>query len=182
MLTPILPMNKQRNFSVVLIFLMVLFFSCKLIPEKEILIKPSEIGIYADYSTEEMVILSSGKHNIPRNASLYTYSLEGVNIKDNILVLTKDGKEILCRVDYWYNLNSKAIRKLHVEVGYSFKERLILSKIRAVMRKICSEYDFVDIELSEMEKAFISELKSDKEFSEFVKTKSFKLKIELDKN
>lgn len=182
MLTPVLPMNKQRIFSVISIFLIVSFFSCKLIPEKEVLIKPSEVAVYYDDSSEKLIVLSSGKHNIPSNVPLYTYSLEDVNIKDNMLVLTKDGKEILCRVDYWYNLNSKAIRKLHVEVGPSFKERLILQKIRSGMRKLCSAYDFVDIELSEIEKAFISELKSDKEFSEFIKTKSFKLKIELDKN
>lgn len=175
-------MSKQRIFLVISIFLMISFFSCKLIPEKEILIKPSEVGIYYDDSIEEMIVLSSGKHNIPHKALLFTYSLEGVNHKENILVLTKDGKEIRCRADYWYNLNSKAIRKLHVEIGASFKERLIFPKIRAKMRKVCSAYNFVDMEQSEMEKTIVSRLNNDKDFSKFIKIKSFKLKIELDKN
>ncbi|MBC8755405.1 hypothetical protein H2O64_12010 [Kordia sp. YSTF-M3] len=157
---------------------MVLFFSCKLISEKEILVKPSEIGIYYDDSAEKMVILNSGKHNIPRSAALYNYSLEDVHVKENIVALTKDAKQIACKVDYWYNLNSKAIRKLHVKVGVDFNRNLVLPKIRSIMRKSSSVYDFADIEVAEIEKEIISILKNDIEFSELIKTKSFKLKIE----
>ncbi|QHI36998.1 hypothetical protein IMCC3317_23690 [Kordia antarctica] len=175
-------MNKQRIFSVISIFLMVSFFSCKLISEEEILVKPFEIGIYFDDSAGKMTVLNSGKHNIPRSASLFIYSLEDVYVKENIQALTKDKKQIACKVNYRYNLNSKAIRKLHVEVGPNFNERLVLPKIRSVIRKLCSAHDFVDIEASEIEKAITSMFKNDVEYSELIKTISFKLKIKLYKN
>lgn len=129
-----------------------------------------------------MVILNSGKHNIPRRVSLYNYSLEDVNIKESIVTLTKDAEQIVCKVNYRYRLNPKTIMKLHIEVGSNFLDRLILPKIRSKTRESSSVYEFVDIEASEIEKAIVSKLKSDVEFSEFIKTTSFKLKIEPYKN
>jgi len=171
-------MNKQRIFSVVSIFLTILFFSCELISGKEIFIKPSEIGVYYNNSKEELVVLNSGKHNIPISDALYVYSLEDINIEENIVVLTKDGKQIKCKVNFKYSLNSKTIRKLHLEVGDNFNERLVLPEIRLGMRKLCGAYDNADIEPSEIKKTMISRLKNDLEFSKLIRIKSFKLKIE----
>jgi hypothetical protein len=174
-------MNKKKIYLVVSACMVLLFFSCKLIMEKEVFIKPSEVGVYYDESADKMTVLNAGKHAISKNVPLYIYSLQAKNVKENSLVLTKDGKQITCNVNYWYSLNAKTILKLHLEIGEDFNDRLIRPKIVQEMRTSFGKYVTEDIKVANIEKAIRATLKNDKEFSKFIRTKSFKLKIESEK-
>ncbi|MFK7750454.1 MAG: SPFH domain-containing protein [Kordia sp.] len=174
-------MNKKKIVPILSAFLMLLCISCDLKSKKEVFIKPSEIGVYYDKSEAKISVLNSGKQQIPNNVILYLYSLEAENIKDVISLVTKDGESIVCNVSYWFSLKTKNIARLHLEVGEDFKERIVFPKIRSALRTSFNNYNLVDVKPSELEKVITSELRNDTKFSEYIKTKSFKLKIESEK-
>jgi translation elongation factor EF-1beta len=167
-------MNKKRTFSILLIFLIGLFFACKPEFKKEVFIKSSEIGIYYDSFLKKTVVLNSGKHNIPNGILPNIYPIEPTNIKRNVQILTKDEKPISYGVNYWYSVNPKTITEFNAEIGNDYVDISILPKIFSEMRKSFRELDSVNIEISEIEKQIESKLNKDIKFSEFIKTESIK--------
>jgi hypothetical protein len=167
-------MNKKRTFSILLIFLIGIFFACKPEFKQEIFIKSSEIGIYYDSFLEKTVILKSGKHNIPRGILPNIYPTEPTNIKRNVEIITKDEKPISYGINYWYSINPKNITEFRAKFGNDYLEMLVLSRIYSEMRKSFRELDSVNIKIAEIEKGIESKLNNDIEFSEFINTKSIK--------
>jgi hypothetical protein len=152
----------------------VFFISCQSEPKKETFIKSSEIGIYYDAYLKKTVILETGKHNIPNGIWLNIYPIVDTLIKRNVQVLTKDGKPVTYRIDFWYSVNSKTIKEFNMEIGNTYIDIFVLPKVYSEIRKSFSKYDSLDIKIPEIEKEIETELNNDVNFAKFIKTKSFK--------
>ncbi len=174
--------EKNKIVSLVSLFLILSLSACDFLSKEQVFVNLGEIGVYYDDSTEKLVVLNSGNHNISKKASLYIYSLKVENINERILVVSKDGKELRIEVNYWFSLNPKMILKLHREVGENFVDRIIKPTIRKNLREVCGKYSFDLIKSDQLEAEMMLKLQNDVEFSNLITTKSFLLEIEPYKN
>ena len=103
-----------------LISFLVLIYACQKVFQKEIYIKPSEIGVYYNQSLKKPMVLKSGKHFISRKSVVNIYPIGTKIVKRNLEILTKDKKGITCSFDYNYSLNPKKIIELNKKKGPNY--------------------------------------------------------------
>ena len=176
-------MKKSKIVSIVSIFLILSLSSCDLLSKKQIFINPGEVGVYFDESVEKMVLLDEGNHNISKKAMFSVYSTRTKHYYENIVILTKDGKQVVCKIEYIYGLNLKKILELHREAGSDFEDIIIVPKINLGLRETLGKYNFEDIKADQIEAGMMSTLKNDVEFSKFIITfQCFILEIRPYKN
>jgi hypothetical protein len=164
--------NKNNIF---LLFFLLFLYSCNFVLKDEVEVKSSEIVIYYNGLEQELVILDSGKHKIPKGVLLYSYSVKDTLFQKNLQIQTKDGETKAYGVDYWYSIKPEKIEEFHKRNGNKTVEDYILPFVFSKTRNSFINYDFEEIEISEIESEIENELKNDTIYSQFIKTKSFKL-------
>ena len=166
-------MNNKNNFF--LLLFLIFLYSCNSVLKDDVEVKSSEIVIYYNGLQEQLVILNTGKHKVPKGILLYTYSVKDTILKRKVQVHTKDEEIKTYGFDFLYSLKPEEIEEFHIRNGHKTVEDYILPFVYSKTRNSFSKYDFEEIEISEIESEIENELKNDTIFSQFINTKSFKL-------
>lgn len=157
------------------ILLLVFCVSCSKLMKKEIIIEETEIGVYFDKEDKELKVLEKGKYKIPYSAYLNRFSLKPIKIDGNYTVLTRDKKEITLTINSKLLLKKENVKQLHLEIGFDFKDKLILPAIGVAVRKGLSDVDKKDINIDSIQKVIKEQFIAIPNFSRFFKVKSLKV-------
>jgi hypothetical protein len=149
-------------------------FGCQSILQKEIFIKPSEIGVFLDVKKGELTTLNPGKHKINKQLRLFIYKVTDTVAKINLSVLSKDNQEATLSIHYWYNINSKEIINLHKEIGPDYVNFLIFPNVYHEVRKLSKNYN--EFESDELREKVKENLLNNENLSKYIVTKSIIIK------
>ena len=153
------------------LILSTIIYSCQTNFEKEIFIKSNEIGTYYNSLKKERYVLTSGKHVIPTNVTPNIYPIDYIEISRNLQITTKDNQSVTYKIDYWYKMNPNEINEFDMKIGPYYVDRFLLPKIYDVTRKSFLNIDYENIDLKEIEKIIIMNLKNDNDFTKFIGSK-----------
>lgn len=155
------------------LFLIIISLSCESISQKEVRLDLNEVFVYYDDKIEEYKILRSGNHKYSTKYFSSKYSLEETEIKDRILVATKDEKKLIVGLTYWYAIKETGIVEVHRNYADRLEQHLILPNIRSVAR---SEFkglfsDSLDVEI--IRDLMLQRISKINNYSDLINSKSF---------
>jgi hypothetical protein len=163
------------------IFSFLLFVGCDNIRGKEINLGLNEVLVYYDSESDSYKVLENGNHKFATEYFYSRFSLEDLQIQEKLIVLTKDKKEVLIDLTYWYAFKKKGVIQLHEKYGGRIEETLLLPTIRSVVRNEIKNMISDSLNNEELKISLLKNINNLNDYSELIDSKSFiitELKIE----
>ena len=163
------------------LFSFFLFIGCDGVEKKDINLGLNEILVYYDSESNSYKILESGKHKFASEYFHSRFSLEDLQIRDKLLVITKDDKEVIIDLTYWYALKKNGAIQLHKDYGGRIEKSLLLPSIRSVVRNEIKIITSDSLNNEKLKNSLLKNLNNLNDYSKMVKSKSFiinEIKIE----
>jgi hypothetical protein len=164
----------QISSKYIVLLVMATLLSCGSGDSKEVVINPSEVGVYYDLETETFVTIKTGTHDIPKSSQLFTYSLAEVSLKEEVRFKTKDKKRFRATIAYQYRPKTEGMGALHSKEGKYYGDLyvkpFVFSKVRTALN-IPTDSISVEKATEEVKIAIVE----DEDFSKRIETLSFKV-------